>query len=179
MIHLQVRERRACGAPEGDMLDYKRFDEVDCPACRASLYGTSAQRMLDAESHFTVKQIAALARKTAPKPRITGPLGDPSKVDPNAPPGTRLRQRHATMSEDEKLEGFRRVSAMAEDTCPGCWGSIIGQEHTPECRGPDPEQWVLTDEEVQAELELYGIDIEASRTRFSKLLNNLTAKVVR
>jgi hypothetical protein len=132
--------------------------------------------MLDAEAHYTVLQMAALARKTAPNPPITGPLGDMSKVDPNAPAGVRLRQRAATMSEAEKLESFRRITAMAEDTCPGCVGSIANNDHTTECRGPDPEKWELTDEEVTAELELLGIDIEASRTRFRNLLDGLIAK---
>lgn len=175
MLHLQVRDRLACGA-SGECIPYQRLDEVDCPACRESLYGKTAERMLDVEAHYTVLHVAALARRTAPQPHITGVLGDPSKVDPNAPPGVRLRQRHATMSEDEKFEGFRRVTAMAEDTCPGCWGSITHNEHTPECRGPDPEMWEMTDAEVTAELELLGVDIEASRLRFTKLLNDLSAK---
>jgi len=176
VLHLQVQSRRACGALDGDSLDYKRFDEVDCPACRESVHGITAQRVLDCESYYTVRQLGALARKVAPNPPLTGPLGDSSKVDPNAPAGTRLRQRQATMSEEEKREGFRRVTAMAEDTCPGCWGSIAHNEHTPDCRGPDPEKWELTDAEVTAELELYGIDIEASRSRFSKLLDDLISR---
>ena len=177
MTHLQVRDRLACGiSPEGETgLPYKEFELVACTACRESIYGQAADRLVVMEGHFTAEGLDRAVSRLA-TPRIEGSLGDMSKVDPTADIRTRFLQRQATMSDDEKLEGFRRVTSMVADICPSCAGSIKYNEHDTDCRGPDPLEWDLTEEEVTAELEVQGIDVEASRKRFRNLLDELTAK---
>lgn len=64
--------------------------------------------------------------------RIEGPLGDMTKVDPNATPGERLRQRNATLTPDEKVEVLRRIFDLVDDTCE-CGGSIQYNDHAEGC----------------------------------------------
>ena len=176
MTHLQVSDRLACGAPPrvGPGVSYKEFEKVTCKACQGSAYGEAAERILDAEAHFEVRGLAEMANCL---PHIEGPLGDMSKVDPTADLKTRVQQRQATMSEAEKMEGFRRVTSMVADTCPSCGGSIKYNEHDEGCRGPDPLEWDLTAAESQAELELLGIDVEAAKAACLKTIDEHLAKL--
>lgn len=175
MTHLSIFGKPACKSADTTVLPYKEIEGVTCPACRESLHGKAAERILDAESHFTAtRMLATMARRGTP--RITGRLGDASKVDATAPGRIRMHQMHETMSDAEKVEAFRRVTEMAADTCPGCGGSIREKEHTPTCLGPDPTEWPLSDDEVRAELEVMGIDAKAAGENIRRKVQDMLDK---
>jgi hypothetical protein len=115
-------------------------------------------------------------------PRINRALGDNSKVDPDAPPGVRLQQRHATMTTHEKIESLARITDFVENTCDYCGGWLPDFDHAEDCEDPDQIEWRrikgLSPEELDAELRAEGLDPDESRERFRSFLDELEAKAI-
>lgn len=183
MLHLDVLGKAACGADGGQRHSYTdpefSLDLIDCPACKSTLFFEAAERLVMSQPNEAVSLIDRLLQKSGHS-RISGILGDPSVETEGMTRRERFKARSATMSAAESAEHLARINDMVRDTCPSCGGSIKHQEHSEDCLGPDPDDWhgKLTDEQVDAELRVQGIDPVASKAKFREHLDRLAQKAL-
>lgn len=180
--HLNVLGEPACGgtlwpdeeALVGDgMVGPDDFDDIDCDPCKGTRFYAAAERIAAQQAHHTT---GLLDRLLESHTRIDGPLGDRSVLTEDMTPGERLKALSATVSPERKVEWLHRISDMVNDTCPGCGGSLKYDEHAEDCPGPDPEKWELTDEQIDAELRVLGIDPEPAKARLMRTMDEAIAK---
>jgi len=78
------------------------------------------------------ENVAYLRNLTKGYSRIEGVLGDEFKIDLDVSVGDRLRQRHASMTDAEKVEVVNRMADFLEDCCE-CGGSFRDKDHAEDC----------------------------------------------
>jgi len=171
--HLIVRDKNAC-EEEGPGVEYKNVDLVDCEACKATELFAAAMRICNREAYYAQQDLRDLLAKL-PHERIKGPLGDHSVIKEGMSRAERAKAVSAAMTPEEKVEHVARMNDMCVDTCPGCGGSIMEDDHDDDCLGSDPDQWELTDEQQAAETRVYGVEFEQAvdslMERFKKMVS--------
>jgi len=155
-------------APEDRLVGPDGFDDIDCDRCKATPYYAAADRIAMENARASADFFRALAGGA---PRISRALGDRSVIKPGMTKGEQLKAVHETFTDEERAEAMHRWADQIEDTCPSCGGSIGQDDHSDDCRGPDPARWDLTDEEIRADLLVQGIDPDAAAKRFRAILD--------